>query len=273
MADGPIGIFDSGVGGLTVVKEVLKALPNEDIIYIGDTARVPYGTKSEKTVSRYALQNTKFLIQKKIKFLVVACNTASSLSLPFLEERYDIPVLGVIGPGAKGAIEATRNRKIGVIGTESTIRSMAYDTMLKKRDNRVEVYSKPCPLFVPLVEEGWTDNDITRTIVERYLKELREKGIDTLILGCTHYPLLKKVIGKVMGTAVTLIDSAVETAKIVKEELVKNKTTGTKKKGSVQFLVTDLPEKFAVIGSSFLGNRLENVTHVDINLYEKGDYE
>jgi glutamate racemase len=265
MNNKPIGIFDSGVGGLTVVKEIMRILPGEDLVYIGDTARVPYGTKSSETVSRYALQNTEFLVQKGIKFLVVACNTASSLSLSYLEERYsDISVIGVIRPGAKRASQLTKNGKIGVIGTESTIRSRAYETELLKLNKALKVYSKPCPLFVPLAEEGWIDNDIASIIVERYLKELKEQGIDTLILGCTHYPLLKKVIGEFMGKGVQLVDSGVETARTVKEELFKREMICEKPKGAVRFFVTDLPEKFGVIGSLFLGKNLDSVSHVDI---------
>lgn len=265
MTDRPIGVFDSGVGGLTVLRELMKTLPHEDILYIGDTARVPYGTKSAETVSRYAVQNTNFLIKKNIKLLVVACNTASSLSLPCLEERFHIPVVGVIRPGAASTIQATRNNRIGVIGTEATIRSRAYDKVLKELNRDIKVYSKACPLFVPLAEEGWTDNDIAYAIAERYLEELNKKGIDTLILGCTHYPLLKGTIKDVMGKDVQLIDSAVETAKFVERILSKDKLMREKHKASVQIFVTDLPEKFLLLGSRFLGKTMENVTHVDLN--------
>ncbi|HUU49465.1 MAG TPA: glutamate racemase [Nitrospinota bacterium] len=265
MVSKPIGIFDSGVGGLTVLREIMRLLPKEDIIYIGDTARVPYGTKSAETVSRYALQNTNLLIKKNIKLLVVACNTASSLSLPFLEERFHIPIVGVIKPGVKRAIEITKNGKIGVIGTEATIKSRAYEKMLKELVSSIQVYSKACPMFVPLVEEGWIDNDVAYIIAKKYLKELGKRGIDTLILGCTHYPLLKATIGDIMGKRVRLIDSAVETAKFVKMELLKNGILADKSKAVIEFLVTDLPEKFASIGTGFLEYKLENVTHVDLD--------
>lgn len=265
MVSRPIGIFDSGVGGLTVLREIMRLLPKEDIIYIGDTARVPYGTKSAETVSRYALQNTNLLVKKNIKLLVVACNTASSLSLPFLEERFNIPIVGVIKPGVKRAIEITKNGKIGVIGTEATIKSKAYDKMLKELDASIEVYSKACPMFVPLVEEGWIDNDIAYIIAKKYLKELDKRRIDTLILGCTHYPLLKATIGDIIGKSVQLIDSAVETARFVKIELLKEGIVSDKSKATVMFLVTDLPEKFASIGTGFLGKKLRNVIHVDLD--------
>ena len=208
----PIGVFDSGIGGLTVVRELLGRLPNEDIVYLGDTARVPYGTKSGKTVIKYSHSNADFLVSKDIKFLVVACNTASSVSIPSLNEKLDIPVIGVIEPGARKAAEITKSGRVGVIGTPATIRSSAYTKAINRHSTRIEIYTQACPLFVPLADEGWTEGQITEQIAEHYLGSLKEKDIDVLVLGCTHYPLLKNTIQKVMGDHITLVDSAEETA-------------------------------------------------------------
>src|SRR4030042_3951049 len=188
----PIGVFDSGIGGLTVLKEIVKEMPSEDTIYLGDTARVPYGIRSPEIVTRYSLENTKFLFSKDIEILVVACNTASSISLDAIKNSVSIPVIGVIEPGAKAAVRATSNKKIGVIGTEATVKSNSYTKAIKGIDRSIEVFSCSCPLFVPLVEEGWTEGEIASLTAKRYLDGLKGKGIDTLVLGCTHYPLLKK---------------------------------------------------------------------------------
>ncbi|MEW6162614.1 MAG: glutamate racemase [Nitrospirota bacterium] len=258
--DRPIGVFDSGIGGLTVLKEIMKEMPDEGTIYLGDTARVPYGIRSPETVIRYSFENTRFLFSRDIKLLVVACNTASSVSLGNIKNSIPIPVVGVIEPGAKAAVMATRNKRIGVIGTEATIRSDSYTMSIKAIDRDIEVSGLPCPLFVPLVEEGWTEGDVVTLIAERYLKEIKDKGIDTLVLGCTHYPLLKEVISKVMGEGVRLIDSAVEVAKEIKEIL---EIAGLKKeykdKPLREFYVTDLPERFLEIGEKFLGQRIEHI--------------
>ncbi len=256
-----IGIFDSGIGGLTVLREIERLLPWEDTIYLGDTARVPYGTKSRETVIRYAVENTHYLLNEKIKLLVVACNTASAFALEILQQSLGIPVIGVIEPGALKAVEIGRTHRIGVIGTEGTIRSGAYFDAIKRHDQKVAVFTKPCPLFVPLAEEGWTNNDVARMTAENYLGELKEELVDTLVLGCTHYPLLKEVIGEVMGEEVTLVDSAEETAAEVKRVLSEAKMLdgGVDGKGRHTFYVTDSPGRFMSIGSRFLGAVLDQV--------------
>lgn len=220
-----IGVFDSGIGGLTVLQKIIERLPKENTVYLGDTARAPYGPKSVETVLRYSFENTEFLVQKGVKAVVVACNTSTAIALTRLRDSLSIPVIGVIEPGVRRAIKSTKNNKVGVIGTEATIQSGAYTRALKEADAAVEVYSRACPLFVPLVEEGWTDNDVVETTVNAYLGSLKQSGIDTLILGCTHYPLLKKVIRKFMGSNVRLVDSAEETAKEVESALKKGGLT------------------------------------------------
>jgi glutamate racemase len=214
-AEDAIGIFDSGVGGLTVVHALLAALPGEHLIYLGDTGRYPYGTKSAETVTRYSVENADFLAGRGIKLLVVACNTASAVALPALESRYEVPVVGVILPGARAAVARTQNRRVGVIATEGTIASGAYQRALRGLDAGLEIYTRACPLLVPLAEEGWVDGDVPRSVVETYLGSLRRSGIDTLVLGCTHYPLLRQVIAEAMGDGVALVDSAEETAREV----------------------------------------------------------
>ena len=194
-----IGVFDSGIGGLTVLHEIIEALPRENTVYLGDTARSPYGTKSVDTVLRYSFENSEFLVEKGVKIVVVACNTSTAIALERLQSELDLPVVGVIHPGVRRALASTRNKKVGVIGTEATIQSGAYTRALKTADAAVEVYSRACPLFVPLVEEGWTDNAVVEMTVKAYLESLKQSGIDTLILGCTHYPLLKKAIRKFLG--------------------------------------------------------------------------
>ncbi|MCX7793296.1 MAG: glutamate racemase [Thermodesulfovibrionales bacterium] len=257
-----IGIFDSGVGGLTVFKEIKRLLPEENIIYLGDTARVPYGIRSKETVTRYSIENTEFLLSKGIKLLVIACNTASSLSLQEIKNMTAVPVVGVIEPGARAAVSVTRNKKIGIIGTEATVRSMAYPEIIKHIDSTVQVFSKACPLFVPLVEEGWFTGEVTRLVTETYLGELKVKGIDTLILGCTHYPLLKDIISEVMGSEITLIDSAQETAKVVKKILEMYDLQNNSAHGNYTFYVTDSPERFVHVGEKFLGEKIENIEKI-----------
>ncbi len=214
-----VGMFDSGIGGLTVLKATMARLPEESFIYFGDTARLPYGTKSRETVTRFAEEIVAFLERKKLKLLVVACNTVSAYSLERIRQIATVPVVGVIEPGARAAARATRNRRVGVIGTRATIQSGAYLESIRSFDPDVRVFSKACPLFVPLVEEGWLNDEVTYRIAERYLGSLLSCGIDTLILGCTHYPLIKGVISEVVGKNVTLIDSAEETSKIVENIL------------------------------------------------------
>ena len=264
-----VGIFDSGVGGLTVLREINKVLPQEDTIYFGDTARVPYGTKSPETVTRYAREITSFLVRRDIKLLVVACNTASAVALPTLKKMFQIPVVGVIEPGARRAVEVSRSGRIGVIGTAGTIRSSAYTRAIKRLDPAAEVLTKACPLFVPLAEEGWVDNQVARLTAQIYLQELKDAGVDTLVLGCTHYPLLKPLIAEIMGAGVTLVDSAAETARTVAEILAQKKCLRPdSERGNHHYYVSDVPAGFIRVGNRFLGERLGDVYQV--NLEEDG---
>jgi len=246
----PIGIFDSGVGGLTVFKEVKKMLPSESIIYLGDTARLPYGNKSKKTVIRFAIENILFLLRKKVKIVIIACNTSSSLALDYLKKIFSLPIIGVIEPAVKKAIKVSLNKKIGVIGTKSTIKSGIYKRLILKEEKKAEVYSLSCPLFVPLVEEGFLRGEITQAIVNFYLRRLKGR-IDTLILGCTHYPLLKKEISSYLK-GVKLVDSAssvVEETKLLLERwnLLSNKNTPF-----YRFYVTDDQDGFFKTAKLFL---------------------
>jgi glutamate racemase len=268
-----IGIFDSGVGGLTVLREIVKALPQEDTVYLGDTARVPYGTKSPETVTRYSRQITSFLVSRDIKLLVVACNTASAVSLEALKEEFSLPIVGVIEPGARRAVAVTRSGKVGVIGTAATITSSAYTKAIKRLNPAVEVVTRACPMFVPLVEEGWVDNEVARLTTLRYLQGLREEGVDTLVLGCTHYPLLKGMIGEVMGEGVTLVDSAAETARTV-DEILRNQgwLRPAAEQGNHHYYVTDVPAGFIRVGNRFLGGSLGDVYQVNLDEFE-GDGE
>lgn len=267
----PIGVFDSGIGGLTVVKRLATTLPNESIIYFGDTARVPYGSKSNSTVIEYSIQNTKFLLQKNIKALVVACNTASSTAIPDLKKMFDIPIIGMIEPGSKMALEKTKSNKIGVIGTRATVGNLAYSTEIKKLKHSAEVVEKPCPLFVPLAEEGWVKHRATFEIAEEYLKELREIGIDTLVLGCTHYPILSDVIQEVVGKNVSLIDSGVASSEVIKTELEKlDLLSDSKTTGSQEYYVSDIPTKFKEVAELFLGKVIDHVHKVDLEVLISG---
>jgi len=260
-----IGIFDSGVGGLTVLREVMKALPQEDTIYLGDTARVPYGTKSPETVVRFARQITSFLVNRDIKLLVVACNTASAVSLDELKAEFPIPIVGVIEPGALRAASVTTSGRVGVIGTAGTIRSSAYTKAIKRINPDIEVITAECPMFVPLAEEGWVDNEVARLTASIYLKGLRDKGVDTLVLGCTHYPLLKGIISEAMGEGVTLVDSAAETARVVKGILEANGAVRpVHEKGNHHYFVTDVPAGFIRVGNRFLGGDLGDVYQVSL---------
>lgn len=260
-----IGIFDSGVGGLTVLRAIHERLPGESLVYLGDTARVPYGTKSAATVIRYARSCAELLVKQGVKLLVVACNTASAHALPILREELDAPVLGVIEPGARAAADRTRNGCVGVIGTAATMGSGAYQDALLGHNENLRVVVRHCPLFVPLAEEGWADGPVPRQIASHYLDSMREAGVDTLVLGCTHYPLLKPVIAEVMGEAVTLIDSAEATSAVVAEVLdgigIAAPAAG---EAYQRFLVTDSPESFAAVGARFLGHDLSHVEWVDL---------
>ncbi len=258
MNNSPIGIFDSGLGGLTVLKEIIRQLPNESTVYLGDTARVPYGTKSRETVIRYSLENSRFLMSQGVKLIIAACNTASAYALCVLQESLNIPVIGVIEPGAAAALEASSGGAIGVIGTEGTMTSHAYKEVIKGLNREARVFEKACPLFVPLVEEGFLREEATRLIAESYLSAFKDETIDTLVLGCTHYPLLKEVISSVMGAGVSLIDSAEATAARVKALL---ESEGLKSNNAVlekkhQFFVTDSPPRFRAVGRIFFGEHL-----------------
>ena len=265
--DAPIGVFDSGIGGLTVVREIMRTLPNEGVVYLGDTARVPYGTRSQETVVRYALEGTEFLLKRGIKLLVVACNTVSSVGMQNVIEGASLPVVGVIVPGARAAAKETKNGKIGVIGTEATIKSGAYHRELSAMDSALNVHSVVCPLFVPLVEEGWLDGEVPELVALRYLEGIKNKGIDTLVLGCTHYPLLKPVISKVMGDEVSLVDSATQTAREVGEELEKDRLLSADTGAVREFYVTDSPEKFKEVGERFLGTGIGDVKKVRLEVH------
>ncbi|HYA27771.1 MAG TPA: glutamate racemase [Acidobacteriota bacterium] len=261
--DSAIGVFDSGIGGLTVLHQIIETLPEENTVYLGDTARAPYGTKSVETVLRFSFENCQFLVDKGVKMIVVACNTSTAIALNRLKESLAMPVIGVIEPGVRRAVKNTKNKKVGVIGTEATIQSGAYTRALKEANSKIEVYSRACPLFVPLVEEGWTDNAVVEMTVKAYLGSLKQSGIDTLILGCTHYPLLKRAIRKFMGSAVRLVDSAEETAKEV-ESLLKKGALGKKGgKGVHSFFVSDAPDRFIKVGRRFLGEKVESAVRIE----------
>lgn len=248
----PIGVFDSGIGGLTVAREIMRQIPDETIVYFGDTARVPYGSKSKQTIITYSRQIVKFLQTKNVKAIVIACNTASAFALETVATEVSIPVIGVVKPGAKVAAETTKNGKIGIIGTEGTINSGIYNSFLSKTNPNVKVYGKACPLFVPLVEEGWLEDPITVEIVKRYISELQDYDIDTLVLGCTHYPLIRHTIGAILGDKVTLVNPAYETARTLKEVLSSNGIESTTPAGDHKFFVSDGAEKFKKFANTIL---------------------
>lgn len=260
----PIGVFDSGIGGLTVVREVGRLLPAENLIYLGDTARVPYGTKSAQTIERYTRESVRFLLDKKVKMIVVACNTATAFALASVKKDCPVPILGVIEPGARGAVAKTRNNRIGVIGTEGTIRSGAYEREIQQLNPAIEVTSSACPLFVPFVEEGWLEGEATRLVAGKYLAPLEQHSIDTLVLGCTNYPLLKPVLQEILKD-VTLIDSAEATAAEVRETLTASRSLCPgKAPGNREFFVTDSPKRFRRVGEIFMGEKLSHVLQVEI---------
>lgn len=263
----PIGVFDSGIGGLTVVKELLGQLPGENIIYFGDTARVPYGIKSERAVIKFSLQNSRFLARFQIKLLLVACNTASAVSLDALRKEFSFPILGVIEPGVRAALRLTKNRRIGIIGTEATIASRAYIKLIEGMAPSTRTFSQACPLLVPLVEEGWLEGEITAAIVRKYLAPLKEESIDSLILGCTHYPLLKPLLQEEME-GVALINSAeevvAEARKILEEKGMLGSGNGPPYR---RYYVSDTPARFMRIGKRFLGEALSPVEQVEIEKY------
>ncbi len=270
----PIGVFDSGVGGLTVVKQLIRKLPSESIIYFGDTARIPYGTKSEEIVRRFSLEDSIFLLDRDVKIIVVACNTASAIAVPMLKEIFDVPVIGVIEPGARAAVRYSRNGKIGVIGTAATIRSSSYQKEIRDISPDTQVLSQACPLFVPLVEEGWTEDETTYLIARRYLHNLMENGIDTLILGCTHYPLLRNAIQKTIGEDVTLVDSGVETAQQVESILREQGLTASPDQiARNYFYLSDMPYKFQEIAERFLERSVPHVETINFDQFLMGKGE
>ena len=259
----PIGIWDSGLGGLTVARAVAARLPAERILYFGDTARVPYGTKGEETVRRFARENSAFLLERGVKLMVVACNTASALALSALAAELPVPVLGVIEPGAEAAVAATRSGIVGVIGTPATISSGAYAAALTGLRGGLSVESRACPLFVPLVEEGWLDHAATRLVAAEYLAPLKAAGVDTLVLGCTHYPLLGPLLQELMGVGVRLVDSAEETAKTVAARLAAAGALAPAGGGALECFVSDLPLRFRQVGERFLGRAIDSIQLVD----------
>jgi len=257
----PIGIFDSGVGGLTVFKEIRAKFPHEDIVYFGDTARVPYGPKSEQTVVEYSIQNTRFLMQLNAKLIVVACNTSSSVAIPQLQSHFSVPIIGVILPGSLAAAESTKNGKIGVIGTEGTIRSKAYEKELKTLNPSFQVFSKACPLFVSLAEEGWSEHVVTKLVAEDYLQDLLQENIDTLVLGCTHYPILKRVIQDVAGTHTQLVDSAIAISKELTKMIPNPETEGV---GKNKLYVSDNEQKFRYLAELILEEKIDDLVNVKL---------
>jgi len=262
--DSAIGIFDSGIGGITVMKQIINLLPDERLIYFADSARFPYGTKSAATVTRFAADIVRYLLQRDIKLIVVACNSASALALDAIKRQFPVPMVGVIEPGARAAVQASKNRRIGVIGTNATIQSQAYYEAIKRIDPQIQVHQQPCPIFVAMVEEGWVDKQVTRLVVEEYLAPLKRKDIDVLLLGCTHYPMLTKVIAEYMGQSVTLVDSATSCAAEIERMLVDREAKNSQLSGGdYQFFVTDMPGRFKQLGEQFLGRAIENVEVVE----------
>jgi len=259
----PIGVFDSGVGGLTVVKEIIHQLPGEDLIYFGDTARVPYGIKSRETVIRFSIENILFLLKKDVKLICVACNTVSSFALPVIKNHFKVPIVGVIIPAAREAVDATQNKKIGVIGTRGTIKSLAYEDEIKQLDPKIKVSAVSCPLFVPFAEEGLLSGSAVEEIAGNYLQPLKDARVDTVILGCTHYPLLKPVISKILGGDVKLIDSAKQVSIEVKRILFNDGILSKAQKGKHEFYVSDNPEWFTGLAQRFLGRVIRGARKVD----------
>ena len=267
----PIGVFDSGVGGLTVAREIMRQIPNERIVYFGDTARVPYGSKSKDNIIKFSRQIIRFLQTENVKAIVIACNTASALALDEMQQEFELPILGVVKPGAKVAVETTANKRIGLIGTEANIRSGVYTRYIKSLDDEAKVFEKACPLFVPLVEEGWLHDDITLQVASRYLEELKEKDIDTLIMGCTHYPLIRSTIRKVMGDKVNLVNPAYETAielkNLLERDNLANKCDVDSPSSMYRFYVSDAEEKFKLFANSILPFDITMTKQINIENY------
>lgn len=264
----PIGIFDSGVGGLTVARELIRQLPHEKMIYFGDLARIPYGSKSKQNVVKFSQQIIRFLQSKDVKAIIIACNTASAHALEIVKSQFDIPILGVVEAGVREALRSTSNNKIGIIGTEGTVGSGAYERLIQSMEPITEVYQRACPLFVPLVEEGWTEDVITQEVVKRYLAPLQEKMVDTLVLGCTHYPLLKKVIGKEMGQEVTLVDPSAEAVREMKVLLDDKKLLcNSPQLGEHEFCVSDCTHKFENLAKQILNKPMMPIQKIEIENY------
>ena len=258
-AAAPIGVFDSGLGGLTVAHAIMRQLPAEDLVYFGDTARVPYGPKSPETVRRYSSEIAWYLMEQGVKAIVVACNTATAHALPALQDELPVPVIGVVGPGARAAVKATRSGHIGVIATAGTIRSGAYVRAIHAEAPDAKVTALACPLFVPLVEEGWTDHDATKLVAREYLATIMHREVDTLVLGCTHYPLLKQLIAEIVGPDVRLIDSAEETAADTRRLLDEHDLATDAGEGQYRFIASDDAQQFLALGQRFFGDTIERV--------------
>ncbi len=264
----PIGIFDSGVGGLTVVKQVLKELPNENIVYFGDTARVPYGTKSRETITHFAMQDVRFLLSFNVKAIIVACNSVSSNSIDILKRKFDLPIIGVIEAGAKAACQYTKKGRIGVIGTDATIESNSYQRHIEETCSIKDIRARSCPLFVPLAEEGFTRGKIPEMIAQKYLSDMKKEKIDTLILGCTHYPLLASTIQGIMGDNVKLVDPGIEVAKEVKKYLFEHELfNDSPYQGSSKYYLSDIPRHFEKVAENFLGGAIPSPIKVTIEDY------
>jgi glutamate racemase len=262
-SDRPIGVFDSGIGGLTVLRALVNAMPSEEFIYLGDTARLPYGTKSNEVIKRYSRENSEFLLAKGIKLLVVACNTSSAVALEHIAGATMIPVVGVIEPGARAVVRASRSGKIGVIGTEATIASGAYTRTIQRLRPDAEIYTRACPLLVPLAEEGWVNNEVAERTVAFYLESLKRSGIDTLLLGCTHYPLLLRMFERVLGRGVRVVDSALATADAVRAQLAALGLARGRGAGRQSFFVTESPERFIRVGRGFFGPEVESAVRIE----------
>ncbi len=263
-----IGVFDSGLGGLTAVKQIMQELPGESVVYFGDTGRVPYGTRSRETIIKYSKNDVNFLLEKDVKMILIACGTASSAALCALKDEYDIPIIGVVEPAVDAALGVVRNGKIGVIGTVGTIKSGSYESLLKSKNPELLIYTKACPLFVPLVENGHFDTEVARLVIAEYLEEIKKAGVDTLILGCTHYPLLKKNISEYMGENVTLIDAGAEAAKALSAQLEENGLCSGEKKAEYHYYVSDNTDGFESLGGLFLEKKIDGqVEKIDIEKY------
>lgn len=263
-----IGVFDSGLGGLTAVKEIMNLLPNESIVYFGDTGRVPYGTRSKETILKYTRSDIKFLLSHNVKMVVIACGTASSAALPEIKNEFQVPILGVVEAGAKAAVNATRNNKIGIIGTNATIASGAYTKYINEAKPAAKTFERACPLFVPLVENGHFESEVTKLVIDEYLSDIRKAGVDTLILGCTHYPLLEKAIGEYMGSSVTLISPGKEAAKFLKIALGDDMLSDGIKERENSYYVSDSVENFEELGGIFLKTKIDGkVSKIDIENY------